>query len=157
MKASGLARGQHHAHVAVDDASRGRLDGRHVLHDLDDFLKKLATVLGSSQIATAEHDRDLDLVTRTEKPTGVIQLGFQIVIVDVGPQLDLLDHDSRLFLASLARLLVGLKTVFTPVHDSDHDGACIRSDLDQIEAGVLGGLARFFDGDDADLFAVGTD
>jgi len=47
--------------------------------------------------------------------------------------------------------------MLAPVHDADDDGACVGSDLDEIEAGIGRDPACFFDGNDADLFAVGTD
>jgi hypothetical protein len=47
--------------------------------------------------------------------------------------------------------------VLPPVHDADDDGARVRGDLDEIEAGFLGCAPCFFDGNDADLLAVGAD
>jgi len=47
--------------------------------------------------------------------------------------------------------------MLAPVHDADHDRACFGGDLDQVEARIPGGLARFIEGNDADLLSVGTD
>jgi hypothetical protein len=47
--------------------------------------------------------------------------------------------------------------VLSPVHDAHHDGTGIGGDLDQIEARLLGVTPCFFEGNDADLFAVGAD
>jgi hypothetical protein len=47
--------------------------------------------------------------------------------------------------------------VLAPVHDADHDGANIGSDLDEVETLLLGEAPGFFDGYDADLLAVGID
>jgi hypothetical protein len=47
--------------------------------------------------------------------------------------------------------------MLTPVHDADHDGAGLGSNFDEIQTGICCGLAGLFEGDDADLFAAGTD
>jgi hypothetical protein len=47
--------------------------------------------------------------------------------------------------------------MFAPVHDAHHDGARFRGHFHQVEAGFFGRPTGFFDGDDADLFAIGTD
>jgi hypothetical protein len=46
--------------------------------------------------------------------------------------------------------------MLAPVHDPDHDRACIGSYFYEIETRITGYLACFFDGDDADLFSTGT-
>jgi len=47
--------------------------------------------------------------------------------------------------------------MLSPVHDAHHDRARFGGDLHEVEAGFFGRPAGFFDGDDADLFAVGAD
>jgi hypothetical protein len=47
--------------------------------------------------------------------------------------------------------------MLAPVHDADHDRASLGGHLDQVEAGLAGGSARFIEGNDADLLSVGTD
>jgi hypothetical protein len=47
--------------------------------------------------------------------------------------------------------------VLAPVHDTDHDGARLGGDLDQVEAGFAGCLPGFIERNDTDLLAVGTD
>ena len=75
------------------------------LGDIREILRhspeQLETVLGTAHLAHPEHDRHLDLVSRSEEPAGVVQLGLEIVLVDVGAKLDLLDGDARFLLASL--------------------------------------------------------
>ena len=108
-------------------------------------------------IAAAEHDRDLHLVTVAEKSASVIQLGLQVVDVDVRAELDLLDRDAGLFLASFLGLLVGLESMFAPVHDAHDDGTRVGRYLDKIQTGFFGCPTSFVERDDADLLAVGAD
>jgi hypothetical protein len=47
--------------------------------------------------------------------------------------------------------------MFPPVHDAHHDRSRVGGNLDEVQTGFRGGLTGFFDGDDADLLAAGTD
>ena len=53
----------------------------------------------------------LDLVSLGEESLGVGELGFEIVLSDGGPQLELLHHDARFVLARVAHLLRGFEPV----------------------------------------------
>lgn len=146
-----------HDHVAIDDAACGSLDGRHILQDLDHPVKKFATVLRSTQVSTTKHDGHLHLVAVSKEAACVIQFRLQVVLVDVGTKLDLLDGKTRLFLASFPGLLIFLETVFAPVHDPHDDGAYVRRDLHQVEPLVQGYTPGFVERDDARLFTIGID
>jgi hypothetical protein len=135
--ASVLARAEDHAHVPVDDLARKRLDQRGVGEHLHHLVQDLPAVLGTPQVAAAEHDGDLDLVPVDEEAAGVSELRLQIVVVDVRAQLDLLDRDPAFLLPCLAGLLRGLEAVLAPVHDPHDDGARVGSHLDEIEAGFF--------------------
>jgi hypothetical protein len=47
--------------------------------------------------------------------------------------------------------------VLAVVHDADHDRTRRGRNLDEIESGLRGGLLGLIEGDDADLFTVGSD
>ena len=47
--------------------------------------------------------------------------------------------------------------MLAPVHDANHDRAGLGSHFDEIQTGICCGLPSLFEGDDADLFATGTD
>ena len=51
---SGLARGEHHTHVAIDDGAGSALDDRDLFEHLDDLLEQFAAVFRSAHVA---HDR----------------------------------------------------------------------------------------------------
>ena len=85
------------------------------------------------------------------------ELGLKIVLVDIRSQFDLLDRDTRLFLARLPGLLILFEAVFAPVHDSNDDGARVCGDLHQVETLVLGGSTGFVQRDDPQLFTIGVD
>jgi hypothetical protein len=47
--------------------------------------------------------------------------------------------------------------MLAPVHDANHDRACIRGDLDQVEPRFGCNSAGFIEWDDADLFTIDPD
>jgi len=67
-------------------------------------LQELEPELGPGLLTSPEHDRYLDLVALLEEPLDMALLGAVIVRVDLGPQLDLLDHSLGLVLARLPGL-----------------------------------------------------
>ena len=67
--------------------------------------------------AAAEAQRHLDLVAFLEEALHGAHLHLVIVIVDHRPQLDLLDLDDLLLLASFGRLLLRLVFVFAVIED----------------------------------------
>jgi hypothetical protein len=60
------------------------------------------------------------------------------VVVDVGPELDLLDLDDLLLLASFVLLLLLLEPELAVVQDLADGGIGVRRDLHQVEPGFLG-------------------
>ena len=59
------------------------------------------------------------------------------MLVDAGPELDLLDFDDLLPLARFGGLLLLEKTELAVVEDLADRRRCIGHDLDQIEPGLL--------------------
>src|SRR6478736_7870738 len=85
-----LRRSDHHDHVATV-LLRRRLDVAELGDVVGETLEQAAAELGTALLATAEHDRHLDLVTGLEEPPDVALLSAVVVRVDLRAELDLLD------------------------------------------------------------------
>ena len=85
---------QDHGHVAAVLAWL-RLDHRDVTDVFGDPAKDPHAELRVRHLTPAEHDRELDLVALAQEPHHVLHLGDVVVLVDLGPELHLLDDDVR--------------------------------------------------------------
>src|SRR3954451_16904303 len=95
----GLRRAEQHRHVApveigplLDDGELGEL--------LREAIEDVSPALGVRELAPAEHDRDLDLVTPLEEADDMALLGLVVADRDLRAELDLTDRDLLLMLAS---------------------------------------------------------
>ena len=116
---------------------RHRLGDRHVGQLLDEPLENPAADLRMRHLAAAEEDRRLDLVAFLEEALDVLLLELVVVLVDLRPELDLLDLDHLLVLLGLARALLLLILVLPEVHDAADRRHGRRRDLDQVEPLLL--------------------
>ena len=89
--------------------------------------------LGVGHLATAEHDRDLDLVLVLQEALDVTLLGRVVVLGDLRPELDLADGDLLLVLARGLLLLGLLVLVLRVVEDAADGRAGLGGDLDEVE------------------------
>ncbi len=124
---------------------------------LEEPLEEVPAALGVRLLASAEHDRDLDLVAALEEALDVALLRGVVVVGDLRAQLDLAHVDLLLVLAGLLGLLLLLVLVLRVVEEARDGWAGIRSHLDQVEIALLGHLERLLGLDDADLLAVLVD
>ena len=108
-------------------------------------------------LAPPEDDRQLALVAFTQKAADVLELEVQVMLVGLGPQLDLLDHHRRLVAPGRLLLLGRLVLELAEVHDPAYGGLGPRVDLYQLEPLFLGEPERFVGRHDSDLPAVGAD
>src|SRR5262249_15762780 len=115
--------------------------------------QELITKLRPGLLATAEHDRHLDLVALPKEPLDVAFLGAVVVRVDLRPDLDLLDDRLRLVLARLPGLEGRLVLVLTEVHELGDRRPSRRRDLDEVEVGFLSEPESVGDRYDSDLLA----
>ena len=119
--------------------------------------KDLLAQLRMGHLPPPEHDRDLDLRALVEEPLHVFGLRGVVVLVDLGTELHLLDHD----IAGLApRFLpphVLLVLVLPEVHDLADGGVGVRRDLHQVEVVFTSDVERFGQRLDSDLLSVGSD
>ena len=151
-----LVRGQDHDHVAAVLLGRA-LDDTQLGDVRREPLQQPEAQLGPGLLASAEHDRDLDLVAGLEEPHDVTLLGLVVVVVDLRPELHLLDDRQDLVPAGLTGLLGVLVLELPVVHELDDRRAGVRGDLDEIEIDLLGQAQRLGDRDDADLLPFGSD
>src|SRR6476469_3396466 len=105
------------------------------------------------RLATAEHDRHLDLRALVQEPLYVTLLGVVIVDADLRTELDLLDVDLALMLPSLLPLLLLLVPVLPVVHALRNRRVRLGCDLDEVEVLPIGVLAGFVGGLDTELRA----
>jgi len=96
-------RADHHDHVPAILLGL-RLDETKFLHVSSEPLQQLVAEFGPRLLATAEHDRHLDLVACLEEPLDVTLLGPVVVRVDLRPDLDFLDDRLSLVLTGLSGL-----------------------------------------------------
>ena len=99
----------------------------------------------------------LTLSPAFEEPHHVTLLGLVVMGVDLRPELHLLDDRERLVAACLPGLLGALVLELAVVHELADRRARGRSDLDEVEVGLLGEPQGVLDAHDADLLAVRAD
>jgi hypothetical protein len=116
-------------------------------------LQQLVAELRPGLLATAEHDRHLDLVSLPQKPLDVPLLGAVVVRIDLRPDLDLLDDRLRLVLARLPGFERRFVLELAEVHELADRRPCRRRDLNEIEVCLLCQPERVGNRDDADLLA----
>src|SRR5438105_960293 len=142
-----LRRPEQHHHVASVEEGRG-LDLPDLLDVLREAHQQVTAPLRMGRLATAEHDRDLDLRALVEEALDVGLLCVVVVDSDLRPELDLLDVDRRLVLPGELRLLLLLVPVLPVVHHPRDRRIGLGSDLDEVEilrVRVLERLLRLLD------------
>src|SRR5688572_13432018 len=93
-------------------------------------------------LPTAEHEGDLDLVALSQEAAGVARLRLEVVILDPGAVLDLLEMDHVLLLLCLAGHLGLLELELPVVHDANNGRPRHRRHFDQIQTLLLCGRQR---------------
>jgi hypothetical protein len=143
---------QHHDHLAAFELGI-LLDLGHladvVLHPIEQLISELLV----RHFAAAEAQGDLDLVAFFEEALHCAHLHVVIVVVDHRPQLDFLDLDDVLFLASLCSLLLRLVLELAVVQELAHGRAGVWGDFDQIKPRGLRHFQRGLDGSRAVVVA----
>jgi hypothetical protein len=105
-------------------------------------------------LAPTEEDGDFHLVPGIEEFRRLPPLGFEVVVVDLGPDADLFQLDDMLMATGLTLLAALLVAVFAVVHEPADGRHGIRRHLDQVESTLARHLERIECRDDADLLAV---
>src|SRR5215212_6992109 len=105
-------------------------------------------------LAAAEEDRQLDFVSGVEKLRGLPTLGFEVMVVDLGPDANLFQLDDVLMAARLALFAALLVAELAVVHEPADGWHRVGRHLDQVESPLARHLERVKCWNDADLLAV---
>jgi hypothetical protein len=107
--------------------------------------------------AAPELDGGLDLVSFPQEPDGVLELEVVVMLVDVGPELDLFDVDDLLLLLRLVGLLLLLVEELAEVHDAADRRLGRRGHLHQVESRCLSHPQGLLHRHDSGLATFGVD
>src|SRR5436190_15221637 len=113
---------------------RHRFRDGHVAQFVDEPLEDPPPDFRMRHLASAEEDRRLDLVAVLEEALDVLLLELIVVLVDLRPELDLLDQDHLLVLLGLPAPLLLLVLELAEVHDAADRRHRRRRDLDEVES-----------------------
>ena len=127
------------------------------LHNaLDDLVKLLETYFFVGHLTSPKLHDELDLISLVHKALGLAQFDLQVVGVNIGAELDLLEVGGSLLFAGLIGLFLLLVLVFAVVDEAHNWWIGIGGDLDQIEPSFFGDSQGLRDGDDSILLSLST-
>src|SRR6266511_1503091 len=152
----GPVRSDHHDHVTAVLLRRG-FHKTQLRNLFGEPAQEPEPQLRTALLATAEHDRHLDLVTGLEEPQDVTLLGLVVVRVDLRPELHLLVDCLLLVAPGFPRLECALVLVLAEVHELAHRRARHGRNLDQVQIHVRRQLKSSLQWDDAHLLALWAD
>ena len=148
-----LLRRDHHHHQTALHA-RKLLDDR-IINDIGgDLVNHRTPQFLVSHLATAEADRDLDLVAFLKEPAEIAQLDRVIADIRRRTELQLLDFLLFLLLLGRMRLLLRIELELAEIHDSADRRVTVRLDFDQIQACLLGHGQSLVARQNADLLSL---
>jgi hypothetical protein len=124
---------------------------------IGELIEQRFTQVRVGHLATAEEDGQLDLVSGVEELRGLATLGFEIVVIDLGPDADFFQLDDVLMAAGLALFAALLVAKLPVVHEPADGWHRVGSHLDQIEPPLARHLERVKRWYDTDLLAVFID
>src|SRR5262249_18748210 len=149
-----LRRAEHHDHVPSVEERR-RLDEPDLLDVLGETHQQVPSPLRVSRLAAPQHD--LDLRPLVEEADDMALLRLVVVNSDLWPELDLLDVDRNLVLASELGLLLLLVAVLAVVHDPRDRRIGLSRDLDEVEVLAVRVVERLLDRLHSELAALFVD
>jgi len=114
-------------------------------------------VLRTPHLPWPEPDGDAHVLSLVQEAAGVADLEVQIMVVGLGPELQLLHVVRVLLLAGFLRRLLLLVLVLAEVHDPDDGRAGAGRDLDEVQPHVGSLLSGLFQGNDPDLLPLCVD
>ena len=148
--------GQNHDHVPALKL-RVLLDHCHLFERIGKAVQLHPASIEVNHLPTAEHHRHLRLVPLLQESLGVPGLKLEVMILGLGPELDLFDLNDRLFLLRLSRLLALLVSVLPVIDDPTDRRLGFRRHLHQIERQTLGDLQGLLNREDSMLFPIRID
>jgi hypothetical protein len=128
-----------------------------VLELLADREEEGAAPVGVRHLTAAEPNGHLQLVALVEEARGGLDLGLDVVVVDLRRHADLFPRDGALLLLGVLGLLLLLVPVLPEVEDLRDRRGRVGRDLDEIPPFALGELKRPGGRYDAKLGSVGAD
>ena len=119
--------------------------------------QKIMTDGGMSHFTAAETNRDLDAVSILQELQSALDLGIEVIGVDIGRHSDFLDLNDVLILLGFLFLLHLLEAELAVVHDLADGRDGVGSDLNQIQLLFLCHTQSGFSRHDTQLGAVRAD
>jgi hypothetical protein len=138
-----------HARRLFDRAVRTELIG--------ELVEKRFAQIRVGHLATTEENRQLDLVSGVEELRSLPALGFEIMVVDLGPDADLFQLDDVLASPRFTLFPALLVTELAVVHQPADRRHGVWRHFDKVETALARHLQRIERRDDADLLAVLVD
>ncbi len=138
-------------------SARLLLDLAYILGVLDEPRKDAFSPVLMDDLASAEKHGHLAAVPVLKETPDMPKLGLVVMIVGLGPDLDLLDLDHGLILLGFLLLLVLLLSDFAEIHDAADRRFRIGSDFYKVIALFLREIDGILAGQDADLLPSRTD
>jgi hypothetical protein len=108
-------------------------------------------------LAAAEEDGQLDLISGIEELRGLPTFGFEVMVIDLGPDANLFQLDDMLMAAGLTLFAALLVSKLAVVHEPADGWHGVGRHLDQVESSLARHLERVKCWNDADLLAVLVD
>ena len=128
---------EHHRHVASVELRR-RLHLGVGSDDLGNPVQDSHTQLGVRDLASTEHDRDLDLVTLIQELLNFASFGIEVTTANFRAVFHLLDHDIGGLLAGLLVALLQFVEILRVVEDLAHRWVGHRRDFNKVELHLTG-------------------
>ena len=129
----------HHSNVS-------QLRCKFLYHSPTDFLV--------GNLATAEHQGYLGLVTLLQKTAYMLDLEIKVMVISLRPYLDLFDLDLNLLLFRFLLFFALLVLKFAVIHDPADWRCGSRRHFNQIQLARLCGLQSLAQGQDTQLFTI---
>lgn len=118
--------------------------------------QQLASQGGEGNFTPAEHTGYFDLVLFTDKLFDVTDLGLQVMVTCLGPDLDLLHLEGALLLLRLLPLLGLFILETTKIHNLANRRSRVRCHLNKIESAFSGCVQCLLNRKHAKLGSIGT-
>ena len=124
--------------------------------DLRKFVDYLTADSHVAHFTSAESHNYANLIACLEEFTCLLSLGFKVVGVDTGRELNLLKLNGLLLFLRFLLALLAFKAEFTEVHYLAHGGCCLRCHKAEVETFVICHLKGLLRAHNTKLFAFGT-
>src|SRR3984893_60063 len=136
---------------------RRPLDDRDVLRRVRHPIEDPSPDLLVDHLAAPEHDRHLDLLALLQKLFDALELGLEVVLGHLRPELHLLELDDVLATPLVLLLLDRLELVLAVVDQAADGRLSLRCELDEVQALFRSYAFRGIQAEDSQLIALVVD